>query len=164
MGALGLIPSHVTHVLIILTSAVMHTSGHRLKNVIVGSHGHSIFSFVGTSILFFMEAAPIHVATSSAGGLGRSMSGSPPTAWLSERLSHQMRSSEVHPRCCVCLHSQLLPTSGVHVPPAFLSGSPGYGWAHGPASTLTISSYIAVFSSLLKGCSESGFMHHSPPA
>lgn len=47
MGALGLIPSHVTHVLIILTSAVMHTSGHTLKNVIIGSQGHSIFSFVG---------------------------------------------------------------------------------------------------------------------
>ena len=134
-------------------------SGHMLKNVVVGSHGSSTFGFVRNLHTGFHSGHTDLRSHQQCGRVWPFPLMLPPTAWLSEVLSHQGHSSEIHPRCCVCL-----PMSGVPVPPAFLSGSPGYGWAHGPLSMLTVSSHIAVFSSSRKGCTESGFTHHSPAA
>ena len=39
-----------------------------LNTSIAGSHGNSIFSFVKTSILFSVVAAPIYILTNSVGG------------------------------------------------------------------------------------------------
>ena len=38
------------------------------RSGIVGSYGNSIFSFLGTSILFSIETEPIYIPTNSVGG------------------------------------------------------------------------------------------------
>ena len=43
-------------------------SGYMPRRWIVGSYGNSIFSFYGTSILFSIVAAPIHIPINSVGG------------------------------------------------------------------------------------------------
>ena len=67
------------HVLAIIYSAAMDTgmhvyfqilvfSGYMPRSGIAGSYGNSIFSFYGTSILFSIVAAPIHIPINSVGG------------------------------------------------------------------------------------------------
>ena len=136
-----------------------------LKNVVVGSHGSSTFGFVRNLHTGFHSG---HTDLRSHQQCGRvwpvPLMLAPHGLALRDAPSSGTLIWDPSQVLCVCLHSRFLPMSGVHVPPAFLSGGPGYGWAHGPVSVLTVSSHIAVFSSSLKGCTESGFTHHSPAA
>ena len=74
-----------------------------LKNVVVGSHGSSTFGFVRNLHTGFHSGHTDLRFHQQCGRVWPFPLMLPPTAWLSEVLSHQGHSSEIHPRCCVCV-------------------------------------------------------------